>query len=61
MVQGDELTVQGSGFLLSSIEQSTKGDLSLPSSPSHTGVLLHYIVLFWTILVLHLLVIHAHT
>ena len=61
MIRGDELTVQGCGFLLGSIEQSVKGDLSLPSSSVVAGVLLHYIVLFWTILVLQLLVIHAHT
>ena len=61
MIRGDELTVRGCGFLPDSIEQSAKGDLSLPPSPLVAGVLLHYIVLFWTILVLQLLVIYTHT
>ena len=58
MIRGDELTVRGCEFLFGSIEQSVKGDLR---PPPFAGVLLYYIVLFWTIMVLHLLVIHAYT
>ena len=60
MIRGDELTIRGCGFLPDSIEQSAKGDLSLPPSPLVVFVLLHYIVLFWIILVLQLLVIYIH-
>ena len=59
MIQGDELTVRGCEFLSGSIEQSAKGDLHPPPLSCRCSLTLYSY--FWTILVLHLLVIHAYT
>ena len=64
MIRGDELTIRRCELLFSLIKQSTKGDppssLSASRPPSHGRSLTLYSSL-WTILVLHLLVIHAYT
>ena len=63
MIREDELTIQGCELLSSLIKQSTKGNMSfsLPLVlPSYGRSLILYSFL-WTILVLHLLVIHAYT
>ena len=57
MIREDKLTIRRCEFLSGSIKQSTKGDVSLffslRLSPLYSS--------FWTILVLHLLVIYAYT
>ena len=58
MIRGDELIVWGCELLSDSIEQSAKGDLR-PSSFLRCSLTLYSS--FWTILILHLLVIHAYT
>ena len=61
---GDELTIRGYEFSSGLIHQSMKEDVSLlsssPKSPFYGRFLTLYSYL-WIILVLHLLVIHAHT
>ena len=64
-IRGDELTIRGCELLSSLIKQSTKGDVSFslpPVVPLHSyGRSLTLYSSLWTILVLHLLVIHAYT
>ena len=70
MIRGDKLTIRGYEFSSGSIKQSTTGDVSPfvlfppavppPPSPPCGGPFTLYSS-FWTILVLHLLVIHAYT
>ena len=57
MIRGDEPTVRRYEFLSGSIEQSAKGDLPIPPY----GCSLTLYISFRTILVLHLLAIHAYT
>ena len=59
MIRGDELTVRGCEFLSGSVEQGAKGDLSL--LPFSLGRPFTLYSSLWTILALHLLVIHAYT
>ena len=63
MIRGDELTLQGYEFLSGLIKQSSKGECEpsflLPPPPCGGSLTLYSS--FWTILVLHLLVIHAYT
>ena len=59
MIRGDELTVRDCEFLFGSIEQSAKGDLRPPPFSCRCSLTLYSY--FWTILVIHLLVIHAYT
>ena len=65
MIRGDELTIRGCELLFGLIKQSTKRGMSaffsLRSSPLSYGRPLTLYSFFWTILVLHLLVIHAYT
>ena len=65
MIRGDELTLRGYEFMSGLIKQSSKGEcepsfLLLPPPLSCGGPLTLYSS-FWTILVLHLLVIHVYT
>ena len=63
IIQGDELTIRGCELLSSLIKQSTKGNMSFSFPlvlPPYGRSLILYSSL-WTILVLHLLVIHAYT
>ena len=64
MIRGDELTIRGCELLSKLIKQSTKGDVSfflpLVVPPSNGRSLTLYSSL-WTILALHLLVIHTYT
>ena len=63
MIREDELTIQGCELLSSLIKQSTKGNMSFSFPlvlPPYGRSLILYSSL-WTILVLHLLVIHAYT
>ena len=62
LIRGDELTIQGCEFLSVLIKQSTKGGMYaflFPSCPCGCSLTLYSS--FWTILVLHLLVIYAYT
>ena len=68
LIRGDELTIRGCEFLSGLIKQSTKGGgmwaFLSPSSPLPSplcGCSLKLFSSFQTILVLHLLVIHAYT
>ena len=65
MIRGDELTLRGCEFLSSLIKQSAKGGcepfFSSSCRPPSCGEPLTLYSSFWTILVLHLLVIHAYT
>ena len=68
MIRGDELTIRGCELLSKLIKQSIKGDwdrynvlLSLSNRPPSYGRPLTLYSSLWTILVLHLLVIHAYT
>ena len=68
MIQGDELTIRGCELLSKLIKQSIKGDwdcynvlLSLSNRPPSYGRPFTLYGSLWTILVLHLLVIHAYT
>ena len=68
MIRGDELTIRGCELLSKLIKQSIKGDrdcysvlLSLSDRPPSYGRSLTLYNSLWTILVLHLLVIHAYT
>ena len=67
MIRGDELAIRGCKLLSKLVKQSTMGDwdryhvlLSLFGSPPYGKPHTLYSYL-WTILVLHLLVIHAYT
>ena len=66
VIRGDEPAIWGCELLSKLVKQSTKGDLRFflppppPSPPSYGRPLTFYSSL-WTILVLHLLVIHAYT
>ena len=70
MIRGDELTIRGCELPSKLIKQNTKEDwdrYSVPLSPSSSrppplyGRSLTLYSPLWTILVLHLLVIHAYT
>ena len=66
MIQGDELTIWGYEFSSGLIKQSTKEDVSLLFSffcfpPIFSRKPLTLFISLWTILVQHLLVIHAYT
>ena len=64
MIRGDELTIRGCELLSNLIKQSTKGDESFSPSgrpPPFYGRSLTLYSSLWTIMVLHLLVIHTYT
>ena len=68
MIQGDELAIRECELLSKLIKQSTMGDwdryrvlLSLSGSPPPYGKPHTLYSSLWTILILHLLVIHAYT
>ena len=59
MIRRDELIIRGCEFLSGLVEQGAKGDLSL--LPLSLGRAFALYSSLWTILALHLLVIHAYT
>ena len=66
MIRGDELTLRGCEFLSGLIKQSAKGGCEpffclLLAVPRLVEGLFTLYSFFWTILALHLLVIHAYT
>ena len=66
MIRGDELPLRGREFLSGLIKQSAKGGceplfLLLGPPPLACGGPLTLYSSFWTILVLHLLIIHVYT